>query len=67
MDPVGLLLWVSAIVFLLGEALALLDPRLGRTASERGRSWARSAPWRPVALGAGLLLLFTHIVYAWPW
>lgn len=67
MDLVGLLLWVSVIVFLLGEALALLDPRFGKTASERVRSWARSAPWRPVALGAGLLLLFTHIIYAWPW
>lgn len=67
MDPVSALLALGVIVFSTGEALALLDPRFGATASERVRAWARKAPGRKAALGAGLLLLFTHIVYEWPW
>lgn len=67
MDLVNVLLAIGLIVFSVGEVLALLDPRLGATASERVRAWVRKAPGRKAALGAGLLLLFTHIVYEWPW
>ena len=66
-DPAGALLVLGVVVFLVGEALALLDPSAGETASERVRRWAWARPWRRLLLGLSLVLVFLHIVYEWPW
>ena len=66
-DPVGLLLGLALAAFLVGEALALLDPSLGDTASERVRRWAGVSVWRRLSIGAGLALTWLHIIYRWPW
>lgn len=63
-----LLLFVAALVTLaIGEILAYFDTTPNNTLSERLRDWSAVSPWRKLALAAGLVLLFTHIVYGWPW
>jgi len=66
-DPAGILLGLAVALFLAGEALALLDPSLGDTASERVRRWAGAHGWRRLLLGAALALTYMHIIHRWPW
>ncbi len=66
-DAAGALFALALAAFLAGEALALLDPSLGPTASERVRRWAGAHGWRRLLLGAALALVYLHIVYEWPW
>lgn len=63
-----LLFFVASLVLLaIGEVIAFFDTAPGNTLSERIRAWASVAVGRKGLLAAGMILLFTHIVYAWPW
>ena len=62
-----LLLFVAALVLLaIGEVLAFFDTLPNNTLSERIRDWSAVSTGRKALLAAGLVLLFTHIVFAWP-
>lgn len=66
-DPVGGLLALSAAGFVAAELLALGAPPLGLTLSARLRRFVGASRWRRIGLAAVLVILYTHIVYAWPW
>ena len=55
------------VILLVGELVALANPRRGDTLSEIIRAWVAVSRVRVAILAVGLLLLFTHIVYTWPW
>ncbi len=67
MDPVGWLLALSAAAFVAAELLALGAPPLGLTLSARLRRVVGASRWRRIGLVAVLAILYTHIIYAWPW
>lgn len=55
------------VLLLFGELVALANLRRGDTLSEIIRAWVAVSRVRVVVLAAALILLFTHIVYEWPW
>lgn len=64
------LLLVAVILLALGEALAFTDRTPENTLSERIRTWVTGGRWaalRRVVLAVLLGLLYTHLVYEWPW
>ena len=57
----------SGIFLAIGELLAYFDTLPDNTLSERIRAWARVTHARKALLAGGLLLLFSHLAFGWPW
>lgn len=66
-DPVGWLLALGLAVLVAAELLALAAPPLGLTLSARVRRLVGASRGRRIGLAAVLAILYTHIVYEWPW